>query len=149
MNPLDYRPPRIAMAMLTVATALHLLLPWQHSYPFPVIVFPVLLISAGFTIMMVAWWQFRQRQVAIYPTATTDYLITDGIYRFTRNPMYLGMIAMLLGVALILGTLPFYGVAILYFVVINQWFCPYEEKKLAKAFGPVFDHYKSSVRRWI
>lgn len=146
---IEYKPPRIAMALLTFATVFHALLPAQSSYLYSSVFLSVALVSAGFTVMMLAWWQFKQRKVAICPTADTDYLITDGIYRLTRNPMYLGMVAMLGGVAVFFGTLPFYAVTIVYFILIDRWFCPYEEEKLLVTFGRDYDAYRSKVRRWV
>jgi protein-S-isoprenylcysteine O-methyltransferase Ste14 len=146
---IEYRPPRIALALLTIATAFHLLFPAQSSYQYSSIYWSVALVSTGFTVMMLAWWQFKERKVAICPTADTDYLITDGIYRLTRNPMYLGMVAMLGGVAVFFGTLPFYAVTIVYFVLIDRWFCPYEEEKLLVTFGRDYDAYRLKVRRWV
>ena len=99
--------------------------------------------------MMLAWWQFKERKVAICPTASTNYLITDGIYRLTRNPMYLGMVTMLGGVAVFFGTLPFYAVTIVYFILIDRSFCPYEEEKLLATFERDYDAYRSKVRRWV
>ena len=109
---IEYKPPRIAMALLIFATFFHASFPVQSSYLYSSTFLSVALVSAGFAVMMLAWWQFKERKVAICPTADTDYLITDGIYRLTRNPMYLGMVTMLVGVAVFFGTLPFYAVTI-------------------------------------
>lgn len=84
-----------------------------------------------------------------FPNEATHYLITDGIYRLTRNPMCLGMIAMLLGVAAYFGSLPFYVAAIAYFLIIDRVFCAYEESKLAASFGREYEAYRSRVRRWL
>ncbi len=146
---IEYRPPRIAMALLTIATILHVLLPAQSSYHFSSIYLSGALVSAGFTVMILAWWQFKERKVAICPSATTNYLITDGIYQLTRNPMYLGMATMLGGVAVFFGTLPFYAVTIVYFVILDRLFCMYEEEKLTVAFGRDYTSYRSKVRRWL
>jgi len=146
---IEYRPPRIAMALLAIATALHVSFPEQSSSHFSSIYLSAVLVSAGFTVMILAWWQFKERKVAICPTASTSYLITDGIYRLTRNPMYLGMATMLGGAAAFIGTLPFYGVTVVYFILMDRCFCPYEEEKLVATFGRDYDSYRSSVRRWI
>jgi protein-S-isoprenylcysteine O-methyltransferase Ste14 len=106
-------------------------------------------IIAGFAIMIWAWWQFRKKRVAICPTSKTDRLITDGIYRLTRNPMYLGITLMLLGIAIWSGSLPFYAAAIGFNTIIHHAFCPYEEAKLKAAFGDEYERYASRVRRWI
>ena len=99
--------------------------------------------------MMWAWWQFKKRQVAICPADHTAHLNTDGSYHFTRNPMYLGMIIMLLGVATWFGTAPFFAAAAAFFLIIQFVFCPYEERKLLATFGKVYRAYKIEVRRWI
>ena len=149
INPINYRPPRIAMSLLMVATAFHLLLPSQSSYQFPSVFLAGVSIALGFTVMMVAWWQFKERKVAICPTAPTEFLITEGVYRFTRNPMYLGMVTMLGGIAIYFGTAPFYIATIVYFVVIDRWFCQYEEEKLVATFGRAYEDYRSKTRRWL
>jgi protein-S-isoprenylcysteine O-methyltransferase Ste14 len=137
------------MAMLACAAAFHWLTPVLSPQVFSSVSAGVVLVILGFAIMMRAWWQFQQRQIAICPTAPTDALITDGIYRFTRNPMYLGMVLMLSGIALYLGSLPFYVVATVYFLVIDRAFCRYEEQKLLATFGSHYNRYQSDVRRWI
>ena len=85
--------------------------------------------------MVFAWWQFKKRAVAICPTDTTAHLITDGVYRFTRNPMYLGIVLMLSGAATMFGTLPFYAAALGFFGVMDRLFRRYEEEKLTATFG--------------
>lgn len=145
----DFRPPRMAMLLLLVAATLHWLTPLKASYIFSSTVVGALLAVAGFGIMMRAWWQFRNGNVAICPTAATSRLITSGIYRFTRNPMYLGVVMMLVAVALYAGTTPFYVAALLFACIIDRSFCSYEEQKLAKAFGDEYLRYKQRVRRWL
>lgn len=146
---IEYRPPRIAMALLAIAAVLHVSFPAQSSTHFSSVYMSGTLVSTGFTVMMLAWWQFREHRVAICPTASTNYLITEGIYRLTRNPMYLGMVTMLGGIAVFFGTLPFYAVTIVYFFLMDRWFCPYEEEKLIITFGRDYTSYRSKVRRWI
>ena len=146
---LDYRPPRIAMALILLAAAIHFLVPLPLIHLFSSVLVAISVGIAGFAVMMWAWWQFQKHKVAICPTDETDYLITDGVYRITRNPMYLGMIMMLFAIAAFVGTLPFYVAAIAYFIIINWAFCPYEEDKLAGAFRQNYAAYRSQVRRWI
>lgn len=146
---IQYRPPRIAMVLLVIAAAFHWVAPMQAFALFSSAPVSLALASIGFVVMIFAWWQFKEGAVAICPTDTTEHLITDGVYRFTRNPMYLGIVLMLSGVAIIFGTLPFYAAALGYFVVMDRLFCRFEEEKLAAAFGREYEDYKSKVRRWI
>lgn len=148
---LTFKPPRIAFTLLASAGALQLTVP-------PALAWPQLPASptggaaiamVGFLIMLRAWWLFRVHATAICPTARTTSLITNDVYRLTRNPMYLGIDLMLLGTALGSGGLFFYLAAATFFLIINFVFCPYEEGKLARAFGDQFRAYCNSVRRWL
>ena len=89
------------------------------------------------------------RATAICPTAETTALITDDVYRLTRNPMYLGIVLMLLGIALATGSLPCYLASLAFFLIIDVVFCPYEERKLEQAFGSDYARYVGAVRRWL
>lgn len=145
----DYRPPRIAQALVLAAVALNWLTPmhnwllWQNGWVGTV------LGVCGCVVMIAAWCQFRMDGVAICPTAHSSRLITYGIYGVTRNPMYLGMSAMLLGLAAVVGTLPFYLCALVFFSIMHWRFCPFEETKLTQAFGSGFIDYARRVRRWL
>lgn len=146
---IDYRPPKIAQLFILAAVGLHWATPLSQLHVYSNPVAGIILGAAGFLVMMWGWWLFRKFDTAICPTARTDRLVTSGVYRFTRNPMYLGIIAMLLAVAILVGTFPFYLAAAAYFVVINNVFCPYEESKLTEAFGDTYASYKRRVRRWL
>ena len=143
---LEYRPPRIAMLLTIIAMANHWLIPLAVLPAFPATA--ALTGALGFAIMLRAWWLFKQHETAICPTAEASVLITGDVFALTRNPMYLGMILMLLGCALLAGTVPFYTVFFAYFAVIYYVFCPYEEQKLQAAFGEEFLDYRRRVRRW-
>jgi protein-S-isoprenylcysteine O-methyltransferase Ste14 len=146
---LDFRPPRIAFSLVLAAGIAHYLIPMQ------VLALPASTVGAiatgltGFAIMIRAWWLFRLRGTAICPTAATSVLITDDIFAISRNPMYLGMVLMLLALAIFLGSLPFYAAALAMFVILNNAFCPYEEQKLLRSFTDDFAAYKTTVRRWL
>jgi len=146
---LAYKPPRIAMSLLALATLSQLVLPvgWAKlpSFLLAGVAFSVL----GFGIMIRAWWLFRQHETAICPTAETTSFIVEDVYKLTRNPMYLGMIMILIGIALLVGSWPYYFVAILYAVILDHVFCPYEEYKLLKQYGIEYANYTARVRRWI
>jgi len=146
---IDYRPPKIAQLLLLIAALLHWLLPamrltiWKSEAP------GIGLFGAGLAVMLWAWWLFRKHGTAICPTAKTDRLITEGIYRYSRNPMYLAATTMLLAAALYMGTLPFYLAAVVFWFIIDRAFCPYEENKLSSSFGRVYLDYRNRVRRWL
>ena len=143
------RPPRIALALLCFAALLHWSVPSSRIPLFSNTAIAAGLSVAGFALMIRAWWLFRQAGTAVCPTEKSSRMVTGGPYAWTRNPMYLGMIAMLLGVSFFLGTLPFFCATAAYGLVINSVFCPYEEQKLECEFGEHYLRYKRQVRRWL
>ncbi len=148
---LTYRPPRIALSLLAAAGALHLATPTSGTWPqLPSSLAGGSMLAAfGFLIMLRAWWLFRAHSTAICPTAHTSALITNDIYRLTRNPMYLGIVLMLLGTAIVTGGWFFYLATLTFFLIINFVFCQYEEAKLIGLFGEEFARYRQSVGRWL
>ena len=146
---LAYKPPRIAMGLLLIAGALQLAAPsiWPSIPALPA---SGLVVSAlGFGVMLRAWWLFRRRSTAICPTAETTSLITEDVYRLTRNPMYLGIVLMLLGVSVATGCVPCLAADLFFFLIIEFVFCPFEEAKLERAFGNEYARYRNAVRRWL
>jgi protein-S-isoprenylcysteine O-methyltransferase Ste14 len=76
-------------------------------------------------------------------------LVTDGLFRYTRNPIYLGFGLALLGVWTVLGALsPVLGVFV-FVAVTDLWYIRFEERKLAERFGREFEAYRARTRRWI
>lgn len=146
---LQYRPPRIASTLVLTAAALQLVT--RSVWPaIPSSVHTGVALSIlGFCIMLRAWWLFRAAQTAICPTATTTSLITDDIYRVTRNPMYLGIVLMLLGLAVSTGGVFFYVAAVCFFAIVDHAFCRYEELRLRQQFGASYVRYAQTVRRWL
>jgi len=76
-------------------------------------------------------------------------LITAGPFRFSRNPAYLAMAAILFGSAVVMGSvLPFVFTA-LFIAIIEMLFIPVEERMLEEAFGGEYREYRKEVRRWV
>lgn len=78
----------------------------------------------------------------------TSTLVVTGIYRFTRNPMYLGLLLVLTAWALYLGNLAAFGFLPGFVLIMNRIQIVPEERFLAAKFGPDFTAYCARVRRW-
>ncbi len=146
---LAYKPPRIAMSLLAIGALTQFALPIDWPELTRLLIPGITVAVLGFCIMIRAWWLFRQHETAICPTAKTTVFITQDIYGLTRNPMYLGMVFILLGVALGAGSLLLYFVAGVYALILNHVFCRYEERKLLHQFGRAYADYAAQVRRWV
>jgi protein-S-isoprenylcysteine O-methyltransferase Ste14 len=94
-------------------------------------------------------FSFKKAGTAIKPFESSTVLVTDGLYRCTRNPMYLGMVILLIGVASYLGSLTPFIIIPVFFLIIQQCFIKHEEPFLENIFGQEYLDYKDKVRRWI
>ncbi len=74
--------------------------------------------------------------------------LKKGAFRFTRNPHYLGMGLLVVGLGFVLNSIAILILAALSFLIVNIWFIPHEEEVLAKRHGDHFDKYKDSTRKW-
>ena len=79
----------------------------------------------------------------------STYLVTDGLFRFSRNPMYLGMLLFLLGTSIVLNIIGGLIISILFIFYMNFFQIMPEEKALENLFGKDYRNYLKSVRRWI
>lgn len=108
-----------------------------------------LLIAVGIALPVWGAQIFKRLETNILPYKSPDKLVTEGPFRFSRNPMYLGMLLVLFGTGIRLGALESLYFIALFFAVANWWYIPFEEGKMDKMFGEQFTAYKKQVRRWL
>ncbi|MDI1251438.1 MAG: isoprenylcysteine carboxylmethyltransferase family protein [Lacunisphaera sp.] len=106
---------------------------------------------AGVIIALLGVISFRRAKTTVNPLhpEAASALVVSGIYRLTRNPMYLGLLLVLLGWALFLANALAFVFPAVYVPLMNRLQIRPEEKALAEKFGPGFSDYKSKVRRWL
>ena len=92
---------------------------------------------------------FRRRGTTIEPGRRATRLVTDGPYRFTRNPMYLALALVLLGVGLLLGAGWALVVVPVFMILIEVLFIRPEEAMLREEFGDGYGAYRRGTRRWV
>jgi len=107
------------------------------------------LFAVGGAIAGWSWMIFRKARTTTVPGRTSSKLVTWGPYRFSRNPMYVGMVGAYAGEAGILQQL--WPVLLLPAVIgyVNWVVIPVEEARLAEVFGEIYEQYRAKVRRWI
>lgn len=149
----DHADVKIHPPVLTVIfIALAYILKW--IIPVPFMVSSVLenigfgLVVIGFLFAVTAFLAFRKAHTTLDPHGKVSALVTDGIYRFSRNPIYLGFLLMLIGFPLNSGN--YWGslLAPVFVLSMNSLVIEKEEAYLEKKFGDVYTSYKSWVRRW-
>jgi protein-S-isoprenylcysteine O-methyltransferase Ste14 len=132
-------PPIWAFLYLIAAGALSWIYPWRRLIDLRIVWLSVALIALGFAIAFWAVSLFRLEGTEINPTSETNKsLVIRGPYRFTRNPMYLGLVVLMLGVAFGVGSLPMFAVPVLLFATANWVHIPFEEAKMRRQFGAGF-----------
>ena len=92
---------------------------------------------------------FSQAGTNIVPFSPSSALVTGGVFRFSRNPMYLGMVLTLTGCALLLNRWAPWLVLVPFFAVIRLYFIRNEERLMEGTFGAAYVSYRGSVRRWL
>ena len=106
-------------------------------------------LAIGLLISMSALGIFKKSRTTTIPFETPKLLVLRGPYRFTRNPMYLGLTLVYIGVAARQGLLWPLAVLPLMIVYLNQVVIPLEERRLHEVFGEPYDEYCTRVRRWL
>ena len=76
-------------------------------------------------------------------------LVTDGPFRWSRNPIYLGFVVLLLGTAILLGTTTPFMAPVLFALIADRWYIAFEERAMGEKFGVDYVAYMRSTRRWL
>ncbi len=143
-------PPAWAIGYVLVAAALSYVAGWPLIPGLPLVPLGVLLLVAGVALSAAGGALFRREGTELNPaSATNRRLVTRGPFRFTRNPMYLGLVTATLGIAFLLGAWPMFLAPIAVFVTTNWVHIPFEEAKMRRQFGTEYEAYVGRVRRWI
>ena len=141
-------PPVIILIAILFQIALHKLLPimiiFEKMYWIGIVMgFLGFFIFTGSTLL------FRINKTTMIPFQDPSFLITNGIYKYTRNPMYLGMLFVQFGIAIYFGSISPIIIPFLFIPIMNSRIIQHEEVMLEKQFGESYIIFKNSVRRWI
>ena len=109
----------------------------------------LILILSGISLVFVSFRFMRKMKTTFIPDGTPEVLISSGPFKFSRNPIYLGMLAILVGVAFLMSSLSAIIIAFVFGIIINFTWIAHEEKKLHELFSEDWENYSSKVRRWI
>ena len=132
----------IAMIILNSLTPIGrwLYFPWRYIGILPIV--------AGFILSLRSGNLFRKLGTPPRPGLKANVLVTSGAYRFTRNPMYLGLVTMLVGVVILLGSFSPMIVIPVIIWILHSKFILKEEKWMQDWFGESYLEYKKKTPRW-
>lgn len=142
-------PPAYVLASIVLMAALHFIAPAARLIPSPWNFLGVILLAVGIVINIVADRAFKRAGTTVKPFQESTSLITTGVYRFSRNPMYLGLVLVVLGIAVITGSLTPLAVVPILALLLDRNFIVPEERMLEERFEAAWLEYKKDVRRWM
>lgn len=123
--------------------------PGWHQLTDPLRFAGVVVALAGLVLIAICLGLFRRFGTRPEPWQPDQALIASGVYRFSRNPMYLGMALLCLGIAMLFESLVAIILVGAALVVIDIYVVAREEAYLARRFGAEYDAYRAKVRRWL
>jgi protein-S-isoprenylcysteine O-methyltransferase Ste14 len=170
MTPPQQQPPETGArrALAVVGTAVFLVLApgffvvlvpywisrWQFQPPFlgftPFRIIGALLIISAAPLLLACFARFALEGLGTpAPVFPTQHLIVQGFYRYVRNPMYLAVVSMVIGQALLFGNLGVLAYGLFAWLLTHVFVLTYEEPTLGKTFGAEYETYRANVPRWI
>jgi protein-S-isoprenylcysteine O-methyltransferase Ste14 len=108
-----------------------------------------LMVAAGLGLLLAAAVAFARARTTIIPHREPSALVTGGVYRISRNPIYLGDLLILAGLCLIWGAVSGLVLVPLLWLVLDRRFVRPEAARLRARFGPAFDAWAARTRAWI
>jgi len=142
-------PPGYFMLSIGVMIVVHLAVPLVRCVPTPWNAIGAVPLLGGIVMAVIADRLFARCETTIYPFAEPSVLVVEGPFRYTRNPMYLGLILALIGLALLLGTLTPWLVIVPFGLILDRTFVRYEQRTMQERFGDDYRAYMQRVRRWL
>lgn len=142
-------PPRYFFIAIVLIFLVHFIIPVVKFIPYPWNLIGIILIIIGSFLNLVADKKFKDLNTTVKPYENSAALITDSVFGLTRHPMYLGMVLILLGISMFLGSLTPFLITGVFVVLMEIIFIRVEEDMLEEQFGTEYLEYKQRVRKWI
>jgi protein-S-isoprenylcysteine O-methyltransferase Ste14 len=142
-------PPVLLLIFLVLLPVFDRLLPLARLVDPPWTWLGLLPAIAGLLIAVAGRLAFRKAGTEINTFRQPGNLVTGGVFRVSRNPMYLGMALLLLGAAIGCGSLSPLLLAGVFVVIADRWYIRFEEAAMTRTFGDDYRAYQQTVRRWL
>ncbi len=149
MDRTRFMPTHLLFLALVALVVLYVALPLQRIVPFPWSLSGAVPVAVGVVLNLVADRAFKIAGTTVRPFQESSALLTTGVFALTRNPMYLGFLSILLGLAILLGSLAPFAVALAFPVLADVLFIRHEERQMEETFGEEWSRYRARVRRWL
>jgi protein-S-isoprenylcysteine O-methyltransferase Ste14 len=142
-------PPVLVMIIVVVMCAARTVVPGPVILSQPYSWLGLVLLVAGAGLCLLGARHFNKVGTNIPTFDEPTILVSDGLFKWSRNPIYLGFTLFLFGLATLLGTLvPFLG-PIAFALIADRWYIAFEERALQHKFGERYEVYRRATRRWL
>lgn len=142
-------PPVLFIFCILLMVGLNMLLPKIRFLQPPISYIGIILIIVGLAITVTIRKMFSRIDTEIHTFKKPRQLAQTGLFKISRNPIYLGFTISLIGIWVLTGNLIGIIGVLIFFLASNFWYIPYEEKVMEKEFGDEYRIYKSKARRWV
>jgi protein-S-isoprenylcysteine O-methyltransferase Ste14 len=149
MKNLRLMPTHYLLLSILLMLALHFLLPLRTILPLPWNLVGLIPLIVGVIFNLAADRDFHRAGTTVKPYEESATLLTEGVFRYSRNPMYMGFVFILIGIAILLRTLTPWLIIPFFVVLMDKIFIRVEEKMLEARFGTDWQSYRTKVKRWI
>ena len=143
------QPPTYFFLSLIISVILHYTLPLINIIEYPSNLIGFLFFVIGTVLNIWTDQLFKKVNTTVKPFEKPSTLILKGPFKISRNPIYLGMALLLIGLGFVLGSIISFAGFVLFVAAMEIGFIRQEEKILLEVFGAEFEAYKKKVRRWI
>jgi protein-S-isoprenylcysteine O-methyltransferase Ste14 len=149
-NPgIKFPPPLVFLVAILVGVGLKRIWPMSVVPDSLAIPLGVAFITAAFSLAFLGFRELKRHETTPRPDQASSAIVKSGPYRFTRNPLYVSLSMLHLGIGLLTNNLWVVSMLIPVWIVMTTQVIAREERYLARAFGDEYSSYKASVRRWI
>ncbi|MFZ2095172.1 MAG: isoprenylcysteine carboxylmethyltransferase family protein [Anaerolineales bacterium] len=142
-------PTTYLLIALLVMLILRFSQPLDQIIPTPWNFLGIVPLLLGIVINLFADKALHEANTTVKPFQESNALVTGGVYGFSRHPMYLGFVMVLIGVAILLGALAPWAIVAIFILLLEIVYIQVEERMLSEKFGSSWMDYKRKVRRWM
>jgi protein-S-isoprenylcysteine O-methyltransferase Ste14 len=144
-----FLPPVYFLIAILLTGTLHLLVPLRELIPFPWRLIGLLPMLLGIILNAFADRSLKRHKTTVRTFEVSRVLITGGVFRVSRHPMYFGMMLILVGIVVLLGSSTPWFVVLPLALLLDARFIRIEESMLEDTFGEAYRKYRKQARRWI
>ena len=139
-------PPVITLACFAMQFILYMMLPLDVNLS---LLLGLIILISSVVLIVMAFRELQNNETTYVPDGEPERLVITGPFKFSRNPIYLGMFGILLASAFLMQSISALLIPILFLSIIQNTWIPHEEKKLKEKFPEEWAGYASSTKKWL